>query len=388
MSELADALMNEADSAGVAPADIPASGTENSGGEAHTPPSSPPEKPSKAEKLSLRDQINKSVESVRTEEAKRARDVTTGKFVPKTEASAEKPAAAEIPTTEQNAQAPASKPVGPPSGWSKEAQALWETLPPAVKADAVRREAEVAKGFDEYRGKTAQLQEISQALEPLKPILQQSGIQTEAQAVKRLLEWEGSFRNPQTRMQAFHNLAQQYGVDLRSLVQSPSPQPSSAQEIPEPLRPVIDQFGNIVQDVNSVKQELQTLRNENIEKELRAFASKPEHAHFDKVRVLMGQLMSSGAVPPGDLDTAYQKATLIHPEVSAAIEAEKAAKAAAELQKTNAEKAARARQAAVSPSPRSPNGAPANGAAAKPKSSSVRDSLLSSIGELREGQRA
>ena len=342
----------------------------------------PPETASPAETsekpLSLREQILKNVETVRTEEAKRAR-AADGKFT-KLEAEAEKPAA-EIPPTEQNAQPEDSKPIGPPSGWSKEAQALWETLPPAVKADAVRREAEVAKGFDEYRTKTAQLSEISQALEPLRPVLQQSGIQTEAQAVKRLLEWEGSFRNPNTRMQAFQNLAQTYGVDLSTLVQNPSLAPSSAQEIPEPLRPVLDQFGNIVQDVNSVKQELQALRNERIDSDLRNFAK--DKPHFNTVRELMGKLMSAGAAQ--DLESAYHQATRIHPEVSAAIEAERSAKAAADLAKANAEKAAKARQAAISPGQRSPS-APAS--SAKAKGSSVRDSLMSSIGELREGQRA
>lgn len=373
MSELADELTNEASNGGISSAEIPFSnGAVETGNQDKSPP----------EKLSLRDQINKSVEAVRKEEATRVRDTATGKFA-KVEASAvEKPAAAEIPKTEQNAQPTESKPVGPPSGWSKEAQALWDQLPPAVKADAVRREAEVAKGFDEYRGKTAQLVEISQAFEPLKPILQQNGIQTEAQAVKRLLEWEGNFRNPETRIQSFQNLARQYGIDIHSLVQNSSPQPSSAQEIPEPLRPVIDQFGNIVQDVNSIKAELQRSRDENISRELSAFAK--DKPHFDKVRVMMGQLMQAGLA--NDLEGAYQKATTLHPEVSATIEAEKAAKAAAELAKTNSEKVARARAASISPSQRAPIGAVNGGA--KPKASSVRASLLSSIGELREGQRA
>lgn len=370
--ELADQQNLEADGA-VAGAEIP------------TPEAaSPGNEPSSSEKpLSLREQILKNVETAR------ARD-EAGRFTKDDKpiaSAAEKPAAAvEIPPTEQNAQPEASQPVGPPSGWSKEAQALWESLPPAVKADAVRREAEVAKGFDEYRNKTAQLSEISQALEPLKPILQQSGIQTEAQAVKRLLEWEGSFRNPQTRMQAFQNLAQTYGVDLSTLVQNPSPAPSSAQEIPEPLRPVIDQFGNEVQgvrrDVSAVQQELQTLRNERVEAELRNFAK--DKPHFDKVRELMGKLMSAGAAQ--DLEGAYHQATKIHPEVSAAIEAERAAKAASDLAKANAEKAAKARQAAISPGQRSPSVMPTN--SAKGKTSSVRDTLLNSIGELREGQRA
>lgn len=372
MSELADSHASEGQISGVEPADIPSeagnSGHDDGGGV--------------AEKLSLRDQINKSVESVRTEEAKRARDVATGKFTKTDASAAEKPAAAEIPKPDQNAQAPASPADSPPSAWKN----IWDNLTPEARALAVKREAEVAKGFDEYRGKTAQLQEISQALEPLKPVLQQNGIQSEAQAVKRLIEWEGSFRNPQTRMQAFQALAQQYGVDLNSLVQNPSQAPSQVQDIPEPLRPVIDQFGNIVQEVNAIKAEFQRSREDTISKELSAFAK--DRPHFEKVRTIMGQLMTAGIVQPGDLEGAYQKATALHPEVSAQIRAEEEAKRTAELDKRNAEKAANARRAAVSPGPRSPNGAVANGAAGKPKTSSVKESILSSITELREGQRA
>jgi hypothetical protein len=376
MSELADALMNEGDSGGIVSAEIPG-GVEAEAGSSSTPPS---EKP-----LSLREQISKSVESVRTEEAKRVRDVSTGKFAktdsePKASA-AEKPAAAEIPKTEQNAQPEASKTDGPPSAW----KAIWGNLTPEAQAIAVKRESEVAKGFDEYRGKTAQLQEISQALDSIRPVLQQNGIQSDAQAVKTLLNWEAGFRNPQTRVQAFHQLARQYGVDLNQLAQNPSQAPSAGQDIPEPLRPVMDQFGNIVQDVSFVKQELQNLRSERVETELRTFAK--DKPHFDKVRVMMGQLMSSGIVPAGDLDTAYQKATQLHPEVSAQIAADAEAKRTAELAKTNAEKVARARAASVSPSQRSPNGAPSNGTQ-KARSSSVRDAILSSVAELRDGQRA
>jgi len=372
MSELADEISNEAANGGLSPAEIGQGSPSGDSGGAENPPEKP---------LSLRDQINKSVEAVRKEEATRARDVQTGKFAkvdPEKASAAEKPAAAEIPKTE-NAQPEASKPVGPPSGWSKEAQALWETLPPAVKADAVRREAEVAKGFDEYRGKTAQLTEISQALDPIRSILQQNGIQSDAQAVKTLLQWEGSFRNPQTRIQAFHNLARQYGVDLSTLAQGSS-QP--AQDIPDQLRPVIDQFGNIVQEVNGLKAQLQRSQEEKVSQELSVFAK--DKPHFEQVRTLMGQLMQSGVAD--SLDSAYQKATLLHPEVSAKIKAEADAKQAEELAKTQAEKANKARLAAVSPSPRSPT-APATGSA-KSGGTKVRDSILASVTQLRDEQRA
>lgn len=365
--ELADVQTNETDS-GVSPADIPSN--------------EPVENNVSDKPLSIREQLTKSIETVRTEEAKRVRDAATGKFTKSDAGAAAEPATEkpEIQKPDQNAQPEASKPAGPPSAW----KAIWETMSPEAQALAVKRETEVEKGISEYRGKVAQLSEISQALEPLRPVLQQHGITTEVQAVKRLLDWEGSFRNPQTRMQAFTNLAQQYGIDLSTLAQNPSQAPSPVQDIPDHLRPVIDQFGNVVQDVNLVKQEIQNLRTEKVSQELAQFAK--DKPHFEAVRVIMGQLMSSGIVPPGDLEGAYQKATALHPEVSAAIRAEEDAKRKAEFDKAQAEKARNARHAAASPSPRAPSVTP-NGAAPKGKAS-VRDAILSSVSQLREEQRA
>lgn len=368
--ELADQHALEAEGA-VSGAEIPVSPAADSASPAVSPT---PEKP-----LSVREQISKSIETVRSEEAKRARDLATGKFT-KTDAPAEKPAAAEIPKTEQNATPAASTAEAPPSAWKP----LWDKLPEEARAIAIKREAEVAKGFDEYRSKTAQLQEISQIFEPMRPLLQQQGITSDAQAVKSLVQWENAFRNPQTRVGAFHNLAKQYGVDLSTLAQSPSAAPSTAQDIPEHLRPVFDQFGSIAQSVQTLQSRLDQTDAQRTQSDIAAFAK--DKPHFAAVSVLMGQLMQAGTAM--DLDGAYQQALKIHPEVSVKVEAERLAKDASERERAQAEKAAAARRAAVSPAGRSPNGAPVNGTASPKSGTKARDSILAAITELREGQRA
>jgi len=334
-----------------------------------------PDKPEKP--LSLREQIVKNVETIRTEEAKRAR-AADGKFT-----KLEKEAGATDPATppanqkpEKEAQPEASKTDGPPPIW----KAIWETMTPEAQAHAVKREAEVAKGFEEYRTKTAQLTEISQALDPIRPILQQNGIQSDAQAVKRLLEWEGSFRNPQTRMQAFHNLAKQYGVDLSTLVPS-SQSGVPSQDIPEPLRPVIDQFGQVQQTAQDALQRVQTFEQQQIARELTTFAGA--HPHFEAVRVQMGKLMTAGIA--ADLEDAYQKAISLDPTISSQIRADEERKKAEELKKANEEKVRNASRAAVSPTPRPPNGVSSG---QPPKKLGVRDSILASVQALREEQRA
>lgn len=375
MTELADQQVS--DNASVTGAEIPVDAPMGrDAGDASREHSASPAKP---EKLSLRQQIEKNVESLRVEEAKRAR-AADGKFTKLEEGAAKEPATPKsTPEPEANAQPTASKPVGPPSGWSKEAKAVWDQLPEAVKADAVRREAEVSKGFDEYRTKTSQLTEISQALEPLKPILQQSGIQSEAQAVKRLIEWEGAFRNPATRLQAFQNLAQTYGVDLSTLVpSSQSGSPSSAQDIPDNLRPV-------VQEVQSVKAQLQSFEQQQVAAQLKAFADNG-HPHFEAVRGTMAQLMQAGIAT--DLEGAYQKAIALNPELSAQIRAEDEARRTEEAERLKAEKARQAAQAAVSPSGRPPVGQTSTPSASPRKGAGVRESILASVKALREEQRA
>lgn len=341
-----------------------------------------PDKP-----LSLRQQIEKNVEAVRTEEAKRAR-AADGKFT-KLDGAAEKPATTEqVSQPAKEASPEASKAIGPPPGWSAESKAFYNSLPAdhPIKRDVAKREEEVSNGFKAYSEKAKSYEAIDQVLAPVRTTFQQAGIQSDADAVKALVSWEASFRNPETRLHAFQNLARTYGVDLSTLVQSsPSGSPSAAQDIPEPLRPVIDQFGNVVQEVQSIKAQLQASEQQRIEADFKAFADNG-HPHFGAVRGAMGQLMQAGLAT--DLESAYQKAIALDPEISAQIRAGDDSKRAEEAERAKAEKARQAAAAAVSPSGRSPVGQPSAPNAPASKGSSARESILNAVRELREGQRA
>lgn len=381
--ELADQQVTENEgSGGLTGAEIPASATDVPAAPA------PAEKAAKPEKLSIREQLNKSIETVRTEEARRARDAATGKFV-RSEGAAETPATSEKPVSqpEKEAQPEASKAVGPPPGWSAESKAFFNSLPPdhPIRRDVAKREEEVSNGFKQYSDKAKQYEAIDQVIAPVRATFQQAGISSDADAIKALLGWEAGFRNPATRNQAFQALAQQYGFDLSTLVpSSSSAAPSAAQDVPDQLRPVIDQFGNVVQQVQQVASRVESWEQQQVAERLKSFASN--HPHFEAVRAQMGQIMQAGMVAPGDLDAAYQMAIKINPEVSARIADEERAKAEDAAKAAAAEKARRAAAAAVSPSTRSPLGA---SAPAQPgKKAGVRDSILSSIQALREEQRA
>jgi hypothetical protein len=196
-----------------------------------------------------------------------------------------------------------------------------------IKRDVAKREEEVSNGFKAYSDKAKSFDAIEQVIAPVRSTFQQAGIQSDADAVKALLGWEAGFRNPATRLQSFHQLAKTYGIDLSTLVPSSSGAPSAAQDIPEPLRPVIDQFGSIQQTVQDVAQRVQTFEQQQINSQFAAFAK--DHPHFEAVRGKMGQLMQAGLA--SDLESAYQQAIQITPEISDQIRAESERKKAEEL---------------------------------------------------------
>ena len=335
-----------------------------------------PEKPDRPQ--SVRESLNAAVKSVAKSEAaaKRQRD-EVGKFAP-----GERPveAAPEIPKPKEDAQPEAPKVIGPPPGWSAESKAYFNSLPPdhPLRKDVAKREDEVSSGFKKYSETDKKYQEIEQVLAPARQVYQKAGVQSDAEAIKRLFAWEAQIRSNPT--QALADLARQYGV---SLTPNPS-EPSTAQDIPPALKPVLDQFGGISQEVTSLKGVIESMQQDRVSTAIQAFATDPKHPHFEKVRIPMGQLMQAGIVGPNDLEGAYQKAVLLDPELSAQIAADKAAKDEAERTKQAQERARNASKAAVSPSGRAPAAPLVNGSAKAP---GVRGSILQAIGEL-SGERA
>lgn len=336
------------------------------------------------EKLSLREQLVKNVETVRTEEAKRARDAASGKFTKLEAGAVEKPATDKPIQPEKTDAQPdlASKPFAPPPGFSTETKAFLATLPPdhPIKRDIEKREGEVSNGIKTYSDKAKQYDAIDQVFAPVRPTYQQAGITSDAEAIKVLLGWEAGFRNPATRNQSFQNLARRYGFDISTLVpSSQSGSPSAAQDGSQYRPDYRAEISTIVQE---------QVANHTTSQTIAAFAK--DHPHFDKVRHIMGALMSAGNA--ADLEAAYQQALEVHPEVSVVVKAERAereatdrAKAEAEAKAAAAEKARKAAAAAISPSTR-----PSGGGDGGPKKggTGVRGSILNAVSALREERRA
>lgn len=370
----------------------------------------------------IRKELEKSFDTARKSE--RSREAPPKKYV----SSARKEAAAQgqeaAPAEGEAEAAPAEEAAAEPAtaapeGWTKEAKAEWENLPPAVQAAVAKREVDMSKGVEQIQKKYA---EIDQVLQPRMETIRKHG-HTPAQAVNQLFAWfESLSANPQV---AFPALAESFKYNLRSipglipaeLIQLWQEKQKAGQQQPGQQQPAAEaQPGGEVpagvqKYINELNQKLQALeqgftnqlgqlsssfqqQSQAKTEEILANWSR-DKPHFEEVRRTMSRLIASQEVPPlpngaADLDRAYDMALWALPEIREKILAEQRQKADAELKakqaaerKAQQDQADKARRAQAGSITGSAPGAP--GLPAKPrKGKSVGESIREAIGELRE----
>lgn len=284
------------------------------------------------------------------------------------EAPSEKDAEpAEEPASDQpatKAAEPATQPaIAPPQSWSAAAKDEWVKLPRAVQDEVLKRESDVARGFQQRAEQINSLEPIAQVVAPHAQKFALRGVHP-AQVVQQLLAVQDLLeRDP---LEGVAYVARSYGVDLRqfaaALQQSAQPQNPEVQA----ANSRIDRMEQFLQQTQAAAQQAEMAR---ITSEIEAFKSDGNHPYFDAVRPAMAQLMQSNIAMT--LQDAYDHATWALPEVRARLledqrRAEQSQRAAAEKQA-----AERARRAAVSVS-----SAPTSGKGGPPtKERSVREEL-------------
>jgi hypothetical protein len=305
--------------------------------------------------------------------------------------------------------------VAAPEAWAKEAKAAWAQVPPAAQAAILKREQDVAQGVENLK---KSYKELDEAIKPYMGAIQQNRT-TPAAAVKQLFDWMGALTRESQALKAgqppqgvFAALAQSYGLDpiklLAHMVQNPQgqqPQNNQQQQsngqtqLDPQIKAYLDaQLAPLGQNLTGL---YQTVQQQSIAKtnEMLAMWAK-DKPFYNDVRVTMARLMTPGAngEPPlvapredgnADLDTAYERACNMDPNVRAKMQAatkEAADKAAAD--KVAAEKAAQrtkleaARKASGS-IPISAPGLPGDGKQKGVKrGKSVRESLSDAIKEV------
>jgi len=335
------------------------------------------------EQITLRDTLEANFDAAEAREAEQVAAAPVGEAAPapdSTQASTE-PAASDRARDELGQFA--AKPVEPvkvetapeqtqpdlvpeaptprPTTWKKEHMPAWEKM---AKGEAltpdesrklaqytVQREREFATGVSTYRAEAQNAKQLTEALAPYMPTIQQRGMSQGAFVAEMGRTHEILMRgSPQQKMQAISDLARNVGVPIEAIQQQQSGQ----------LDPVVPQLMQHIQQleakVNGVSSWRDSQENQAVNGIIAKFQDGEKYPHFENVRVAMGQLMERGFT--NDPDAAYQMAVRMD---SDAWQAEQARQAPAQVAAPVVDKVAAAAQARanfISPRTTTPSGTP------------------------------
>jgi len=288
-----------------------------------------------------------------------------GRFASKdttAEAAPDEAAPAVEETTDRAKEATGTEPappaIDPPASWSAAAKAAFAKAPPEVQHEVLKREADVAKGFEQKAAETRALAPVAEVLAQYRAKFAAYGV-TEAQAVRQLLDAQNALEtNP---VEAIQWLARSYGVDLSRLqTQNPNQYQSA---------PAIDPNAIAAQARDAALRAVQEQQTLSV---IEAFKADPKNVHFEEVKGHMAALLQAGVAK--DLSDAYDQAVYARPDIRQRIlDDQRKADEARRIEEAR-ERAAKAKAAGASV-----KGAPTGGMAPVP-AVSVREELLRNWG--------
>ena len=328
------------------------------------------------------DSIDTSPEPVDSDEGS-VRD-SLGRFVPKAKAGDNAPAAAPadpaassgIPAVPELVAPVAAAPLQPPASMSPTAREHWAALPPAMQQEIQRREVDMQRFVNE----TAQPRQVGdafmRAVQPFMPAIQAEGVDP-LTAVVNLMQFGSRMRmgTPMEKAQTLAQLVQTYGVDVRALddaLVGAAPQQQGGAD-PQYIQQLVQQQ---LAPLYQAAQQRQQAAAQQIETSTRTamqqFAADPKNEFFNDLRGTMADMIEVAERQGVNLtlDEAYQRSSMLHPEVSRVILARRQGVNAQQLTQA----AQRAKGAAVSVKGAAPVGNPNS-----PEPTSIRESIEAAI---------
>lgn len=272
-----------------------------------------------------------------------------------------------------------------PTTWKKEYVEVWNKMQdgkPLDKAEfakfaeyANQRESEYKRGVSAYKAEADNARQLTEAIGQFTPELQQQGIHPVAWINNLGRAHVILTKAPyQEKVQMFHRLAQDYGIQLNS----------DSLQMPE--QAYVDPYQQqLMQQLQATQQQVQQLsairdqeENARLTQEIsRVSSDKERFPHFDMVREDMAQLLERGLAP--NLETAYAKAVRINDEAYK-LDQEKLLQSVGS-QASKAQQVARAKATAVSPKSVSPSGQ-----VSKTDAKDRRSMLMASLADAEGGR--
>ena len=245
-----------------------------------------------------------------------------------------------------------------PTTWKKEYLPIWDKLTKGeqlTKEEGIKlaeytgfqRETEFKRGVSTYKAEADRAKELENAIAPFQAEFQQQGISPAA--------WINNLGRAHMilskapydqKVQLFHRLAQDYGIQLNQ-------DGNTVPQVDAYTQQLMNQLNQVNQEVSTIKGRFQQEEQVRLSNEIERVRSDVERfPHFDVVREEMAQLLELGKAP--DLETAYKKAVRMNDDVWA-LEQDRLLKDAKQ-QAIKAQQVQKAKAAAVSPKSVTPSG--------------------------------
>jgi hypothetical protein len=209
--------------------------------------------------------------------------------------------------------------------WKKAALAELDKLPPEVQqafiAEDKRREENFHKGIEQYRTGHTVAKEWDEVITPYRATIDQFQVKPQ-EAVKQLLATDHVLRygQPHQKIGTLLQAMQNYGInpaDIVAIVQG-----NTQQELQDPqyqaLNQRLAQFEQAQmaqhQQAEQARMQAERQTQTTIQSQIEAFASDPDHEHFDLLKPMMGGLLQTGQAK--DLSEAYEMAFKAHPQTA------------------------------------------------------------------------
>jgi hypothetical protein len=245
-----------------------------------------------------------------------------------------------------------------PTTWKKEYLPIWDKLnngeqltreesKKVAEYTGMIRETEFKRGLSTYKAEADRARELESAIAPFQAEFQQQGISPAA--------WINNLGRAHMilskapydqKVQLFHRLAQDYGIQLNQ-------DGNTVPQVDAYTQQLMNQLNQVNQEVSTIKGRFQQEEQVRLSNEIERVRSDVERfPHFDVVREEMAQLLELGKAP--DLETAYKKAVRMNDDVWA-LEQDRLLKDAKQ-QAIKAQQVQKAKAAAVSPKSVTPSG--------------------------------
>lgn len=289
---------------------------------------------------------------------------------------------------EKVAEAPATSPEGQayeraPASWKPAIREKWAGLDPEIRAEVMRREVETSTALNNSAQSRKLADDFQRTIQPYMQFIQADGA-SPLQAVDNMMRTAATLRTaaPAQKAAVIADIMQQFGVDVSLLDQQltsrysgqPTQQDPNAyvsQVLEQKLAP-IQQFMQQMQQQTTAQQQAKL---SELSREVSEFETKNEF--MEDVRGDVADILELAANRgvQMSLQEAYNKAILLHPQVSEVLEQRKRA----QLATTQTAAARKAKQAAASlPS----KGAPAQSSEDSDAGDDIRSALVASISRL------